>query len=85
MGAVFRDPVLGSQRVYTNGLFEMCQVRMFVKQRWTHGSSSYLLSKKIMLKQKLSNLYMMCSNSVGKFLTDYLSTWHWHAFKNALH
>jgi len=32
--------------------------------------------KKFMLKQKSSNLYMMCSNSVGKFLTDYLSTWH---------
>ena len=53
------------QRLYTNGPFEMCLVRMFLKQRQTHNSSSYLPGKKIfMLKQKLSHLYMICSNSV---------------------
>jgi len=63
-----------------------CQVRMFLKQCRTGGSSSYLLSKKIfMLKQKSSNLCMRCSNSVKKVLSNHLSTSHWHAFINALH
>ena len=49
-----------SQILYTNGSFEICQERMIVKQCRTHGWSTYLLSKNIfMLKQKLSNLYMM--------------------------
>ena len=49
-----------SQMLYTNGSFEICQERMFVKQGRTHGWSTYLLSKKIfMLKQKSSNLYMI--------------------------
>ena len=44
---------------------------MFVKQRWTHGWSNHLLSKKIfMLKQKSSNLYMIRFNSVRKYLSD---------------
>ena len=64
--------------LYTNGPFEICQERMFVKQRWTHGWSTYLLSKKIfMLKQKSSNLWMIVFNSVRKFLSDYLSTSHY--------
>ena len=66
-----------SQMLYTNGSFEICQERMFVKQRWTDGWSTYLLSKKIfMLKQKSSNLYMIYFNSVRKFLSDCLSTLH---------
>jgi len=57
-----------SQMLYTNEPFEICEERMFVKQRRTHGWSSYLLSKKIfMRKQKLSNLYMIGFNSVRKF------------------
>ena len=56
------------QMLYTNGSFEICQERMFVKQRWTHSWSTYLLLKKIfMLKQKSSNLCMMVFNSVRKF------------------
>ena len=75
-----------SQMLYTNGSFEICQELMFVKQRRTHGWSTYLLSKKIfMLKQKSSNLYMICFNSVKKFLSNYLCTLHWHVFTNALH
>jgi len=27
IGAIFQDPVPGSQRIYTNGTFEMCEVR----------------------------------------------------------
>jgi len=30
-----------SQMLYTNGSFEICQERMFVKQRRKHGWSSY--------------------------------------------
>jgi len=57
-----------SQMLYTSVSFEICQERMFVKQRRTHGWSTYLLSKEIfMLKQKSSNLYMICFNSVKKF------------------
>jgi len=37
------------QMLYINGSFEICQERMFVKQRWTHGWSNYLLSKKIFM------------------------------------
>jgi len=48
-----------SQMLYTNGPFEICQERMFVKQRRTHSWSIYLLLKKLfMLKQRPSNLYM---------------------------
>ena len=32
MGAILCDALLGSQRLCTNGPFEDCQVRMFVKQ-----------------------------------------------------
>jgi len=57
-----------SQMLYTSVSFEICQERMFVKQRRTHGWSTYLLSKEIfMLKQKSSNLYMICFNSLKKF------------------
>ena len=43
-----------SEMLYTNGSFEMCQERMFVKQRRKNGWSIYLLSKKIfILKQKM--------------------------------
>jgi len=39
--------------LYTNGSFEICQERMFVKQRRKHGWSIYLVPKKIfILKQK---------------------------------
>jgi len=70
--------VMRSQMLYTNRSFEICQERMFVKQRRTHGWSTYLLSKKIlMLKQKSSNLYMIGFNSVRKFLSDCWSTLHW--------
>ena len=62
-----------SQMLYTNGLFEICQERMFVKQRRKDGWSIYLLPKK-----------NICSNSVKKFLSKYLCTLHWHAFTNAL-
>jgi len=43
-----------SQILYTNRSFEIWQVRMFVKQRQTHGWSSYLPGKNIfILKQKI--------------------------------
>jgi len=49
-----------SQMLYTNGSFEICQVWMFVKQRRTHGWSSYLPGKNIFVpKQKSSNLYII--------------------------
>jgi len=74
-----------SEMLYTNGSFEICQEQMFVKQRRKNGWSIYLLPKKIfMLKQKSSNLYMICFNSVKKCLSNYLCTLHWHAFTNAL-
>ena len=61
-----------SQMLYPNRRFEIWQVWMFVKQRRTHGWSTYLLSKKIfMLKQKSSNLYIIGFNSVRKFLIVY--------------
>ena len=75
-----------SQMLHTNRSFELCQERMFVKQHQKDGWSIHLLSKKIfMLKQKSSNLYMICFKSAKKLLSNYLCTLHWHAFTNALH
>ena len=52
-----------SQMLYTNRSFEICQERMFVKQRRKDSWSIYLLPKKLfMLKQKSSNLYTICFN-----------------------
>jgi len=74
------------EMIYTNGLFQICQERMFVNQHRKNGWSTYLLTKKIfMLKQKSSNIYMICFNSVKKFLSNYLCTLYWHASTNALH
>jgi len=57
-----------SEMLYTKGSFEICQERMFVKQRRKIGWSSYLLPKKYLYSNKnRSNLYMICSNSVKKF------------------
>jgi len=75
-----------SEMLYTNGSFEICQEQMFVKQHRKNGWSTYFLSKKIfMLKQISSNIYMICFNSVKKFLSNYLCTLHWYASTNALH
>jgi len=50
-----------SEMLCTNGPFEICQERMFVKQHRKHGWGSYLLSEKIfMLKQNSSNIYRTC-------------------------
>ena len=47
-------------RLCAYGPFEDCQVRMFVKQRRTHGWSSCLPGKNIFVtKQKSSNLYII--------------------------
>jgi len=70
MGVIFRNPVPGSQRIYTNGPFEMCQVRMFVKQRRTHGS--YLLSKKLYAKAKIVKSLHDVFKLSKKFLGNYL-------------
>jgi len=41
-----------SEMLYTNGSFEICQERMFVKQHWKHGWSIYLLPKKCLCSSK---------------------------------
>jgi len=38
--------------LYTNGSFEICQERMFVKQHRKNGWSTYLLSKKYSCSSK---------------------------------
>jgi len=43
------------------------------------------VEKNIYAQAKIINLYMICSNSVKKFLSNYLCTLHWHVFTNALH
>jgi len=48
-----------SQMLYTNGSFEICQERIFVKQRWTHGWRTYLLSKKIFEAKIVKSLHDM--------------------------
>jgi len=49
-----------SEKLYTNGSFEICQVRMFVKQCRTHGWSSNLPGKNIIVTKKKSlNLYII--------------------------
>jgi len=47
-----------SEMFYTNGSFEICQERMFVKQRRKHSLSSYLLPKKNIYSQaKIGQIY----------------------------
>jgi len=47
-----------SEMFYTNGSFEICQERMFVKQRRKHSLSSYLLPKKnIYTQAKIGQIY----------------------------
>jgi len=54
--------------LYTNGSFEICQERMFVKQHRKNGWSSYLLPKNIfMLKKRSSNLYIIGFKSKETF------------------
>ena len=51
---------LRSQMLYPNRRIKICQVKMFVKQRRTHGWSSYLPRKNIFIpQQKSSNLYII--------------------------
>jgi len=48
-----------SEMLYTNGSFEICQERMFVKQHRKNGWSINLLPKKYLYSsKKRSNLYM---------------------------
>jgi len=57
---------------YTHRSFEICQVRMLVKQRRTHGWSSYLPGKNtFILKQKSSNLYIIMFE-VSENLSEYV-------------
>jgi len=61
-----------SQMLCTNVSFEICQVRMFVKQRRTHGWSSYLPGKNIfILKQKSSNLCII-TFEVSENVSEYV-------------
>jgi len=49
-----------SEKIYTNGSFEICQVRMFAKQRRTNGWNSYLPGKNIFVTKKKSlNVYII--------------------------
>ena len=74
-----------SEKLYTNGSFVICPEQMFVKQRRKNGWSIYLQPKKYLYSSKnRSNLYMICSHSVKKLLSNYLRTLHWFAFTNAL-
>jgi len=87
IGVITRDPVIGSQTIYTNGPFQIWEVRKFLKQHWTYWSSSCLLSKKnIYAKAKIvESLHDMFQRSKIFLSNYYLCTLHWHAFTNALH
>jgi len=61
-----------SQMLCTNRSFEICEERMLVKQRQRWLKHVLAAEKIFMLKQKSSNLYMICFNSVKKFLSNYL-------------
>jgi len=39
----------------------------------------------LMLNQKSSNVYMICCNSVKKYLSNFTCTLHWHAFTDPIH
>ena len=65
---------------------EIWQVRMLVKQRRTHGWSSYLPGKIYLSHSKNRQISTsLCSKSVKTFLSMYLCTLQQHAFTNALH
>ena len=60
MGFILRDALPGSQRLCANGLFENCQVQMFVKQPNRHLQQLLAVENKTILHQlKPSTLYMM--------------------------
>ena len=60
-----------SQMLYPNRRFEIWQVWMFVKQRRTHGWSTYLPGKNIFIpQQKSSNLYIIMFE-VSENVSDY--------------
>ena len=62
---------LSTQMLYPNRRIEIWQVRMFVKQRQTHGWSSYLPGKNIFIpQQKSSNLYIIMFE-VSEYVSDY--------------
>jgi len=64
-----------SQMLYTNGSFEICQVRMFAKQRRTHGWNSYLPGKIYLSQSKNRQISTsLCLKSVKTFLSMYLCT-----------
>jgi len=86
IGVITRDPVPGSQTLYTNGPFQISDVRTFLKQRWTYWSSSCLLSKKNIAKAKIvKSLHDMFQRS-EMFLSDYyLCTLHWYGFTIGFH
>ena len=59
-GVILRDAFPALERLCTDGPFEDCKVRMFVKQRQTHSWSSYLPGKNIFNpQQNSSNLYII--------------------------
>jgi len=76
-----------SQILYTNRSFDLpranaCELASKTRLKQV----AYLLPEKIfMLKQKSSNIHMICSNSVKKLLSNYLCTLHWRVFTNGLH
>ena len=60
MGFILRDALPGSQRLCANGLFENCQVQMFVKQPNRRFQQLLAVENKTILQQlKPSTLYMM--------------------------
>ena len=71
-GVILRDAFPALERLCVNGPFEDCKVRMFVKQRRTHGWSSYLPGKNIFIPQhKSSNLYIIVFE-VSEKVSDYV-------------
>ena len=76
---------LRSQMLCTNGLFDMPRANFFEATRsMQYVSNNYLPWKNIfMLKQKSSNLYIICFHSVRKFLIVYPrcigNRWQWNA------
>ena len=75
-----------SEMLYTNGSFEIFQERcLWSSVEKTAEALTCCRKKYLYSSKKWSNLYMICFNSVKKFLSNYLCTLHWHAFTNALH
>jgi len=89
MGVILRDPVAAVHKlqraVWNVRKWPRANVFEAVPITQLKQLLAVTCQKIFILKQTSSNLYMIFSSSVNKFLSNYLSASHWHAFTKVWH